>query len=613
MSDTELDNRIRDIKALAGIDDQDEDEETRKLESGLKHSLRKRIARMLGWDLRPLYVPALFHKKKSFGASGEEAFELNMFERFFVCLNDPDSCIIASVLSTVFLSIILLNIINGIVLTIPRYRSSPIYSCPGREACSKNPDICPNVIECEPGEDATLVAIDGACVIVFTIEYGLRALLAWFIKAKNVRLLQIVSKQWHIDEHERVMRSGSMEPPRLQPDFSFWYPPLSYLSLTKNVIDVLSIVPYYIELAGSGGASVSFVRVLRLLRILRAFKLRGGGVMKVMIRSLKDSIEPLMLLMLSATLVVLVFGSIAFTLEGGDFFYRCDWDTGLDGTLGFVDGVPNDGAFCRGGYLRPNLAGSTIEQTPFLSTLSGMYWASITMTTVGYGDLYPTSPGGRVLAVFCALCGLILMALPISILGNNFSQEYRKYKKLLQDERDFRIAQMHRLHDINRKKLEQKKAQSKYMNVINSDKECTMKEYGMETYNAPNADSTVNYFENVAFQFSDENLPRLPLPLNVKDTQIKSHRPKVTKSYEEVLRYENEIMAKANAEEFEKEDVIEMLRETCEKLKLATQAHAKAVHALSKINAGVDNMDHMLAVLRKLQDAQEIAGTVDLN
>jgi hypothetical protein len=433
-------------------------------------------------------------------------------------------------------------------------------------------------------------------VIIFTIEYGIRVVLSWFIKPRNYKLMGVISKSWYIEEAERVIRAGGSEQPRKAPDLSFWYPPMRYLTLSKNIIDVLSIIPYYVSLVGQS-ASISFIRVLRLLRILRAFKIRGGGVMRVMIRSLKDSIEPLFLLMLSAGLVVLVFGSIAYTLEGGDYVWRCDWP-GLDGSQGD----------CRGGYVRQNMPDTALESSPFLSTLSGMYWASITMTTVGYGDLYPTTPGGRVLAVFCALCGLILMALPISILGNNFSQEYRKYKKMLQDEREFKIAQMYRLHELNKKKLETKKAQSKYMHIINSDKECSMKEYGMESF-ATNFEGSTNYFENMIFQFSDENLPKLPGPLAPKQLAEKTASSKKNKSYEEVLRWENDILNKANSEDFDKEDVIGFLKEACERLKLVTQSHARASEALGKINSGVGNMDLMIQVLRKLQDAQEIAGT----
>lgn len=413
--------------------------------------LRKRanVLRLFGWENRPLFVPETFCKGKDHRGSPFQ-FTLNIFERLFVCLDDPDSCIIASVLSWIFLSVILLNIVNGIVLTIPRFRSEPVSSCPALEACRNIPELCPDKIECEPGEDPTLVIIDTACVIIFTIEAGLRIILSWTVDtAKNSRILQIVSKHWYMDECERVSRLKSEEAPRVQPDYSWWYPPVRYLGFTKNIIDILSIVPFYISLAGAGGASVSFIRVLRLARILRAFKLRGGGVMRVMIRSLKESIEPLLLLAISVAMVVLVFGSIAFTLEGGDFYYRCDWDSGLDGTTGWdSSGTHTDGAFCRGGYLRHNLPDNALEPTPFLSTLSGIYWASITMTTVGYGDLYPTSPGGRVLAVACAMCGLILMAMPISILGDNFSREYTAYRKALQEAKEDRerAEMMYQLH-----------------------------------------------------------------------------------------------------------------------------------------------------------------------
>jgi len=51
----------------------------------------------------------------------------------------------------------------------------------------------------------------------------------------------------------------------------------------------------------------------------------------------------------------------------------------------------------------------------------GYWWALITMTTVGYGDFYPQSTGGRIIGVLCAWTGLIFTALPVAIIGSNFS------------------------------------------------------------------------------------------------------------------------------------------------------------------------------------------------
>lgn len=418
------------------------------------------ILSKLGWSILPFYVPSHFVKKKDL-FSTEETHELNFIERLFVCINDSKSSIVGSIIGVLVMSVIFLNLVVGIVITVPEFRNELVTDCPGFEVCSNDSLICPDMIICEPKESSVLRLVDMACVSIFTIDFGARVLLCCFVRPENVRLLGIVPKNWDKEECERMLRAGIDDTPDTYPVYSFWYRPVRYCLLIKNIIDMLSIIPFYIELSGTG-VSLSFVRVLRLFRILRALKLQGGGVVRVMIRAMKDSFEPLLLLMASSALIVLIFGSVAYNLEGGEYQYRCDWDSGFDGS------TLADGGSCHGGYTRPNVADTAIEFTPFHSTLSGMYWACITMTTVGYGDMYPTSVSGRLLAVLCAFCGLVLMAMPISILGNNFSNEYKKYKDTMQAEHEYHIKREHDLNKLRRSRRAQSLVSSKSISITST-------------------------------------------------------------------------------------------------------------------------------------------------
>ena len=67
--------------------------------------------------------------------------------------------------------------------------------------------------------------------------------------------------------------------------------------------------------------------------------------------------------------------------------------------------------------------------TPFETIFTTMWWCVVTMTTVGYGDLYPTTPVGQIIATITMFWGLIVLSLPITIIGANFDEEYREMRR----------------------------------------------------------------------------------------------------------------------------------------------------------------------------------------
>ena len=67
----------------------------------------------------------------------------------------------------------------------------------------------------------------------------------------------------------------------------------------------------------------------------------------------------------------------------------------------------------------------------FESMFAAMYWALITLTTVGYGDLFPNTIFGHVVACTCAICGIVILALPIGVIAANFNTYYNHYKYVI--------------------------------------------------------------------------------------------------------------------------------------------------------------------------------------
>lgn len=215
--------------------------------------------------------------------------------------------------------------------------------------------------EVRAGRESAFLAIECACVVVFTIEYVLR--------------LACTPEVW------RFL-------------FSFF-----------NVVDLLAIAPFYIDLIAGGegsGSGAPLLRAVRLVRVLRLMKLgRYVAWMRIFGATLEKSAAPLgMLAFVTATMIVL-WSSIVYFAERGS------WDAATS-TWMTSDGTPS--------Y--------------FVSIPASFWWATVTMTTVGYGDAVPLTGIGRTLAMCAIITGLTLLAIPISIVTSNLHAEYDRMDKL---------------------------------------------------------------------------------------------------------------------------------------------------------------------------------------
>lgn len=183
------------------------------------------------------------------------------------------------------------------------------------------------------------------------------------------------------------------------------YKVLSYGSKVLNIIDLVAILPFYIELiVGSGNASLSVVRVLRLARVFRIFKMgKGSSGVQMLGKTVKESIPALGLLFFFIVLGVILFGALIYFLESGS--YR-------------VDAEYPEGAY----LIKDEIFGVDYVISKFTSIYTGIYWSVIVTTTTGYGDLIPLTTLGKIISIFCAYYGVLLLALPITVIGNNFDK-----------------------------------------------------------------------------------------------------------------------------------------------------------------------------------------------
>lgn len=346
-------------------------------------------------------------------------YKLNIWQKIFVLIERPKSCKLALLISTFINSCIIVGTICYVLANDPEFWHQE-HECDHHYiACDPhNYDAqayanstlaggnlymhyCPHHIVCMPHPYDYLHKIEDYILFIFTAEYGLRVLTLWSIPD---RLANLISDDH--DKHEDEMHLQDPDP-ALAPFTKY----LHYITEWKNVIDIATIVPFYLVVEGVGhAASYNFIRILRLSRILHVFKLtKDNEVLHILENTVRLSAPGLALWFFISALGMCLLGSIVYFCEGGTF-YATEYEP--------------DGA-----YYRKNLYGNDMELTPFTSIAASMYWVISTATNTGYSDLVPTSVGGRAVACVTMLLGVITCAIPISVIGANFSHEYEEMHK----------------------------------------------------------------------------------------------------------------------------------------------------------------------------------------
>jgi voltage-gated potassium channel len=160
---------------------------------------------------------------------------------------------------------------------------------------------------------------------------------------------------------------------------------IKYFFSPFALIDLIAVAPFYLPMLIP--VDLIFMRALRLLRLFRLLKLgRYSDSIRTMGAVLKAKKEPIAISATMSAILLLVASSLMY----------------------FIENVVQPGAF------------SSIPAT--------MWWAVETMTTVGYGDIYPETPAGKVLAGIIAVLGISLFILPAGIIATGYAEEIQKKK-----------------------------------------------------------------------------------------------------------------------------------------------------------------------------------------
>ncbi|KAF3856650.1 hypothetical protein F7725_017373 [Dissostichus mawsoni] len=164
-----------------------------------------------------------------------------------------------------------------------------------------------------------------------------------------------------------------------------------------NTIDIVSIIPYFVtlgtelattpdeDLNSSQNMSLAILRIIRLVRVFRIFKLsRHSKGLQILGQTLKASMRELGLLIFFLFIGVILFSSAIYFAEVDE------------------------------------------PETQFVSIPDGFWWAVVTMTTVGYGDMCPITMGGKMVGTLCAIAGVLTIALPVPVIVSNFNYFYHR-------------------------------------------------------------------------------------------------------------------------------------------------------------------------------------------
>jgi voltage-gated potassium channel len=159
--------------------------------------------------------------------------------------------------------------------------------------------------------------------------------------------------------------------------------PWKYVFSFHGIIDMLAIIPSYLSIFYSGAQSLLVLRGLRLLRIFRIFKLTHFlSEMKFLGGAIRGSLTKISIFMIVVLTIVIILGSFMYLIERG--------------------------------------------KNGFTSIPDSIYWAIVTITTVGYGDIAPATPFGKFVASIIMLMGYGIIAVPTGILTNEIALQARR-------------------------------------------------------------------------------------------------------------------------------------------------------------------------------------------
>lgn len=374
------------------------------------------------------------------------SYDLAWYQRLFVTMEYPNSCRAARLYQYINILVISGSVLTAYLSSMSQNQYQPT-ACLD-PACDNDPLMCKGVIVCRPIPFEGFQIIDFICCILYAIDLFTRISIAPVMSA---RILRCIPKHWDEMEQEKPP-----EERREEPDWGPLQRTLRYTSQIGNIIDIMATLPYFIIILSSpasvensfgaapwilahGDSTILTVRVARCFRLLKILDVhpQGSPKLSLIIRTVRTSFSSLLILLGFVVISGVIFGSLIYTSESGDFRITEEYPLGE--------------------YMRYSLNENQWEVSPFSNLGRCMYWAIVTMTTLGYGDLYPTSTWGRTIGAACAMYGVLIISLPVTIINNAFSTEMNAYAVSVAAEK-IKLRQKAKLDAVSRKLAKQEAA-----------------------------------------------------------------------------------------------------------------------------------------------------------
>ncbi len=163
-----------------------------------------------------------------------------------------------------------------------------------------------------------------------------------------------------------------------------------FFKSASGLLDLIAILPFMLELIFGGALDLRFLRIIRMIRLLKLG--RYSSASDTMFTVLRKEVPVLTAAMFMIALLVFMMAAFGYLLER--------------------DAQPDK-----------------FENIP-----QSIYWAVITLASVGYGDISPVTPGGRIITVVLALVGIGIFAIPAAILASGFTDQLRLNRERIKNE-----------------------------------------------------------------------------------------------------------------------------------------------------------------------------------